>query len=635
MSRSRRVLRIAALATASAMVFGAFAGSASAKKISKKQKAAITKQLRKQIKKNPRAIRSKSFLRKAGLVDFKLPVTIRLRGACPAGAGGAASCPAGDGNTALNERGQASANVDLGTSLGQRTVNLKGSLAAEVTFRDTYDGGALGNVSIEILPSTTKTIETNSVPLLWNPDVDSLSSRLDANFARAAITAGASVAPLLRPMAGRTSSRAASISSNEAAGQSRTFATEATFGGAGTSSYSALWYGSTGIPGPNGGLPGFPVVDPAGPGTLIAPSYYLPISPGVDSMTNLTYGPSFPATGDPDEYLGTTPTPFPYPAIDPDPYRGTQTGNPPSTGIPANDPTIAINARDTVLRTNALTLGIAAAGTQVDLATGTPIAPNTYPTGQGSQNVIIGKSGGEANLFGNIPGKSYGIDVTVSLATKINSIFRIQDQDVYDTPLIAGSQYPAGIFNCRQIWSGAVQNYIPGVRLTGNLRISPAITKDGKLRIAKATVNARHEPTRVALSACLMPYRSYSDDNAAGYPTTTGAGGPGSTPAVPTHAQATAGTPSLATTGPLSLLRYTQQPAADQHGHACGNAEHVPCNATPTPIVRDSSLYGSVEPMVAASAANGYTTTGSGAQATVAGDITVSALKVDVLMGDA
>ena len=111
------------------------------------------------------------------------------------------------------------------------------------------------------------------------------------------------------------------------------------------------------------------------------------------------------------------------------------------------------------------------------------------PTGQGSQNVIIGKSGGEANLFGNIPGKSYGIDVTVSLATKINSIFRIQDQDVYDTPLIAGSQYPAGIFNCRQIWSGAVQNYIPGVRLTGNLRISPAITKDGKLRIAKATVS--------------------------------------------------------------------------------------------------------------------------------------------------
>ena len=96
-SLRRRVLRVVALATAVAMVFGAFAGSASAKKISKKQKAAITKQLRKQIKKNPRAIRSKKFLRRAALVNFKLPVTIRLRGECPAGSGGAASCPATGG----------------------------------------------------------------------------------------------------------------------------------------------------------------------------------------------------------------------------------------------------------------------------------------------------------------------------------------------------------------------------------------------------------------------------------------------------------------------------------------------------------------------------------------------------------
>src|SRR5215210_4295002 len=89
-----RVLRVVAIATAVAMVFGAFAGGASAKKISKAQKAKIAKQLRKQIKKNPRAIRSKSFLRKAALVNFKLPITIRLRGECPAGSGGAGLCPA-------------------------------------------------------------------------------------------------------------------------------------------------------------------------------------------------------------------------------------------------------------------------------------------------------------------------------------------------------------------------------------------------------------------------------------------------------------------------------------------------------------------------------------------------------------
>jgi len=224
--------------------------------------------------------------------------------------------------------------------------------------------------------------------------------------------------------------------------------------------------------------------------------------------------------------------------------------------------------------------------------------------------------------------------VTVSLATKINSIFRIQDQDVFDIPsLVAGGQYPAGIFNCRQIWSGAVQNYIPGVRLTGDLRISPAITKDGKLRIAKATVQTS-QTTHVALSACLMPYRSYGQDPAApAYPTTTGAGGPGTSPAIPSLAQASGGTPSLATTGPLTLLPYNSNQLPVENVRAA-TPDTVACNATPTALVRDSSLYGSVEPMVAASASNGYTTTASGAQATVAGDISVNALKVDVLIGD-
>jgi hypothetical protein len=628
-SPSRRVLHIAAIAAAIAVIFSVFAGAASAKQISKKQKAAITKQLRKQIKKNPRVIRSKSFLRKAGLVDFKLPVTIRLRGACPTGAGGAASCPAGDGNTALNERGQASATVDLGASLGQRTVNLRGSLAAEVTFRDTYDGGALGNVSVEILPSTTKTIQTNSVPLLWNPDVDSQSSRVDANYARGAITAADANAPFLTAAGWENKLQGCTDLRNESATSSRTYLAPPANG---PSSYSALWYGTAGLTGPNSGLPGFPVIDPSV--TTLAPAYYLPISPGVDDMTNLTYGPSFPTTGDPDEYLGTTPTPFPYPAIDPDPYSaGTQVGNPPSTGIPANDPTIAINARDVVLRTNALSLGIAPAGQQVDLATGTPIAPNTLPTGQGSQNVILGKSGGEANLFGNLPGKSYGIDVTVSLATRINSAIRIHDMDVFDLPLIAGSQYPAWPFACRQVWSGAVQNYIPGVRLSGNLRISPAITKDGKLRIAKASVSSHaNEPTRVALSACLMPYRGYNDDNAAGYPTTTGAGGPGSSPAIPTLAEASGGSPGLI--APYGVLDYRSDQLPINTDTRAATPSTIACNSTAVPLVRDSSLYGSVEAQVAAQAANGYTTTASGAQATVAGDISVNNLKVDVLIGD-
>ena len=270
----------------------------------------------------------------------------------------------------------------------------------------------------------------------------------------------------------------------------------------------------------------------------------------------------------------------------------------------------------------------------MDLATGTPIAPNTFPTGQGSQNVIIGKSGGEANLFGNIPGKGYGIDVTVSLATKINSIFRIQDQDVFDTPLVSGSQYPAGIFNCRQIWSGVVQNYIPGVRLTGNLRISPAITKDGKLRIAKATVNTT-QPTHVALSACLMPYRSYGQDPAApAYPTTDGRRWPGHVAGNPDAGPGNRRYAVARDDRCRSVCCRTTATSCRSRTSVPLRRDTVACNATPTALVRDSSLYGSVEPMVAASASNGYTTTASGAQATVAGDISVNALKVDVLIGD-
>ena len=77
MSLRRHVLQVVALVTAVALVFGAFAGSASAKKMTKGQKAKVRAELRKQVKKNPAAVKRRSFLRRAGLVAFKLPVTIR------------------------------------------------------------------------------------------------------------------------------------------------------------------------------------------------------------------------------------------------------------------------------------------------------------------------------------------------------------------------------------------------------------------------------------------------------------------------------------------------------------------------------------------------------------------------------
>src|SRR3954469_7368203 len=154
--------RYLGLLAVAALAVGVFAGPASAKKLTAKQRTAIRAQLRKEIKKNPKAISRKSFVKRASLVNFKLPVTIRLRGATS--------------NANPNK-----ATVDLGASLGQREVDLGGSLSAEIVFHDSYDGGALGNVDLSILPSAIHHLSSTSIPLLWNTQVGAAGSRYDYN----------------------------------------------------------------------------------------------------------------------------------------------------------------------------------------------------------------------------------------------------------------------------------------------------------------------------------------------------------------------------------------------------------------------------------------------------------------------
>src|SRR5207248_3287905 len=86
------------------------------------------------------------------------------------------------------------------------------------------------------------------------------------------------------------------------------------------------------------------------------------------------------------------------------------------------------------------------------------------------------------------------------------------------TPFPAGPPSPpsglpvapwsAALFNCRQAFTGSVQNYIPDVRLKGDLKISPAITPAGDLRIAKVSLSSLSEPvpTHFAVAACLSLY---------------------------------------------------------------------------------------------------------------------------------
>src|SRR4051812_48813713 len=98
MGRGRIKTRYLLLVAAALCVLAAPA-QAQRPHLSKQRAAHIRATLRKQVRHNPRVVRRRSFLKKAALVDFKLPVTLRLR-------------PGG------------SANADLGASLGNRSIVL-------------------------------------------------------------------------------------------------------------------------------------------------------------------------------------------------------------------------------------------------------------------------------------------------------------------------------------------------------------------------------------------------------------------------------------------------------------------------------------------------------------------------------
>jgi hypothetical protein len=497
--------KLIAISAVVGLLLAAATGPAVAAKPSAKQRAHVRKQLRKQIQRHPAVIRKRAFVRRAALVNFKLPITVRLSGA---------TLPTNP-NTAT---------VDLGASLGQRAVGLGGTLAGEITFRDSFDGGALGNVDLDLLPSATKSLSTTSIPLLWNTDVTAAGTSWDATYLGGAV---------------------------------------------GCSNFT----GTAPLPFGPGLLPGIPyyanAVDAAA-GTPVAG--YAPVIPGVDDPTLLT---ASNAIGDSNN-LGSNPNPFPY---SPSSVPGSFT-QPPSV-------------RDTIFRTTPLQLSIAAPGTQVQQDNGSPNGP------QGSQNIVIGKSGGQANLFGNIPGKAWAIDVTVSLATRINSILRSMDPDL--VPLISGLPWPATYAQCHQAYTGAVQNYIADVRLTGSLRISPGITADGHLRIAKATLASQAGfPTRIALAACLFPYSMYSAEN--------------------NSSDTVANAVMASGSGPLPTNDLVARPAPTG----------VNCGATPTRLVADAPTVG----LNAASAANGYTVTNDGSRVSVAGDLNVTNVSADVLIGD-
>ncbi|MDX6359134.1 MAG: hypothetical protein QOH37_2188 [Nocardioidaceae bacterium] len=485
----RGVIRLLSVVVACGLLLGSFAAVAPAKSLSPKAKAKVRSELRKQVNKNPRVIQRKSFLKKASLVNFKLPITVRLRG----------SSVASNPNLA---------SIDLGASLGQRRIGLGGKLAGEISFKDSFDGGALGNVDLSLNPGP-KSLSTTSIPLLWNTSVSAPGTNWDF------------------PYTG--------------------------IGATGCGDFTAGTFQA----------PYFANAGDAAVGSPVAG--YVSTVPGIDNPNLLTATAAVGSLNN----LGPDTNPFPQSAQSV-PYGFAQ---PPSV-------------KDSVFRTAPLDLQIATAGTEVlqsDASTNGP---------QGSQNLVVGKSGGQANLFGNIPGKTYGIDVTVNLATRINSVLRSMDPDLI--PLINGQNWTATYANCRQAYTGAVQNYITGVKLIGNLRISPGITSDGFLRIAKATLTSQ-EPARIALAACLSPYSLVASELLSS-----------DTVSVPV--------PNL--------------PTNDSVARATPNT--INCNATPTKLIQDAPTA----PLTAAALANGYSTTADGSRVSVSGDLNVNNVSADVLIGD-
>jgi hypothetical protein len=154
-----------------AMLGAAFTATADAK-LSKAQKHAISKTLMRAVKKNPRVISKRWFLKKASLVSFSLPSTIRLDPF--AGQNGERVTTGSDAYP------RSRAILDLGPSLGVRTIPLSGSLHANINFNDAFDGGHLGDVRISLPPDPSATLSTTAVPLLTNTNVTNNTGNADA-----------------------------------------------------------------------------------------------------------------------------------------------------------------------------------------------------------------------------------------------------------------------------------------------------------------------------------------------------------------------------------------------------------------------------------------------------------------------
>jgi hypothetical protein len=576
----RHVSRMLGLLALAALAVGLLASTAAAKPhYTKAQKAKIRAGLLHAAKHNPKVVFSKGFIKKASIVNFTLPATIRL-------------LPAKDqfNHFVSNDDPKLgnNANLDLGPSLGTRTVGLGGKLRAEIQFNDAFDGGHLGDVKLNI-PTTGSAVTSTSVPLLANPNTTAQTAPENELFKAVISTA----APNFTITDGTDTTPTLNATSGTLAQDVKTAV------GAFTSTGSTDNISVIAVPGP-------------APNTVAVVIQYTGAKSGVNTpdltATGAGVGASLnpvqggPGTFDADGNGGCGGFAGDGTANDVDLLtKLSNSTDPGSENRLGQGPYMSATdgLQDTVLRTGPLTLAVDTPGVSVALPGST-------------QTHVVGANGGRANLFGSpVNGTGDAVDVTVNLVTTINSLAR-QVDGAFPTPSGGGGTAEkngnvAAYFNCRQAWTGGVVNHLEGVKLRGSLHISPAITSDGRLRIAKVSLSTPpSQAAKVAVAACLVPYDLY----AAGFPSL-------GDPQAP-----------LAPSLPAGLASQFN-PLFGAFTDASVPAPGVGCNASGGPMDREPF---NVHTIGVGTTVNQWLT--DGAAVAVSGDLSVTKLRAEVLIGN-